>query len=149
MKAIKRDVYLNRLISRKENGLIKIITGIRRCGKSYLLNEIFVNHLKESGVKEDHIIKLALDREENKKYHDSKLLNEYIHSNIKDKNMHYVILDEIQLVEGFEFVLNGLLYEKNIDVYVTGSNSKFLSKDILTEFRGRGRSSTCFSTFIC
>ena len=114
MKAIKRDVYLNRLISRKENGLIKIITGIRRCGKSYLLNEIFVNHLKESGVKEDHIIKLALDREENKKYHDSKLLNEYIHSNIKDKNMHYVILDEIQLVEGFEFVLNGLLYEKNI-----------------------------------
>lgn len=138
MKAIKRDVYLNRLISRKENGLIKIITGIRRCGKSYLLNEIFVNHLKESGVKEDHIIKLALDREENKKYHDSKLLNEYIHSNIKDKNMHYVILDEIQLVEGFEFVLNGLLYEKNIDVYVTGSNSKFLSSDIITEFRGRG-----------
>ena len=95
MKAIKRDVYLNRLISRKENGLIKIITGIRRCGKSYLLNEIFVNHLKESGVKEDHIIKLALDREENKKYHDSKLLNEYIHSNIKDKNMHYVILDDV------------------------------------------------------
>lgn len=138
MKAIKRDVYLNRLISRKENGLIKIITGIRRCGKSYLLNEIFANHLKESEVKEDHIIKLALDREENKKYHDSKLLNEYIHSNIKDKNMYYVILDEIQLVEGFEFVLNGLLYEKNIDVYVTGSNSKFLSSDIITEFRGRG-----------
>lgn len=138
MKAIKRDVYLNRLISRKENGLIKIITGIRRCGKSYLLNELFVNYLKESGVKEDHIIKLALDREENKKYHDSKLLNEYIHSNIKDKNMYYVILDEIQLVEGFEFVLNGLLYEKNIDVYVTGSNSKFLSSDIITEFRGRG-----------
>lgn len=138
MKAIKRDVYLNRLISRKENGLIKIITGIRRCGKSYLLNELFVNHLKESGVKEDHIIKLALDREENKKYHDSKLLNDYIFSNIKDKNMYYVILDEIQLVEGFEFVLNGLLYEKNIDVYVTGSNSKFLSSDIITEFRGRG-----------
>ena len=138
MKAIKRDVYLNRLISRKENGLIKIITGIRRCGKSYLLNELFVNHLKESGIKEDHIIKLALDSEENKKYHDSKLLNEYILSNIKDKNMHYVILDEIQLVEGFEFVLNGLLYEKNIDVYVTGSNSKFLSSDIITEFRGRG-----------
>ena len=134
MKAIKRDVYLNRLISRKENGLIKIITGIRRCGKSYLLNELFVNHLKESGIKEDHIIKLALDSEENKKYHDSKLLNEYILSNIKDKNMHYVILDEIQLVEGFEFVLNGLLYEKNIDVYVTGSNSKFLSSDIITEF---------------
>ena len=138
MKTIKRDVYLNRLISRKENGLIKIITGIRRCGKSYLLNELFVNYLKESGVKEDHIIKLALDRKENIKYHDSKLLNEYIFSNIKDKNMYYIILDEIQLVEEFEFVLNGLLYEKNIDVYVTGSNSKFLSSDIITEFRGRG-----------
>ena len=138
MKTIERDVYLNKLISKKENGLIKIITGIRRCGKSYLLNELFINHLKESGVKEDHIIKLALDREENKKYHDSKLLNEYIHYNIKDNNMYYVILDEIQLVEGFEFVLNGLLYGKNIDVYVTGSNSKFLSSDIITEFRGRG-----------
>lgn len=138
MKTIKRDIYLNKLISRRENGLIKVITGIRRCGKSYLLNELFVNYLKESGVKDDHIIKLALDKEVNKKYHDSKLLNEYIFSNIKDNDMHYVILDEIQLVEGFEFVLNGLLYEKNIDVYVTGSNSKFLSSDIITEFRGRG-----------
>ena len=137
-KIIKRDIYLNKLISRKENGLIKIVTGIRRCGKSYLLNELFVNHLKESGVQEDHIIKLALDIEENKQYHDSKLLNEYIYSNIKDKEMYYVILDEIQLVEGFEFVLNGLLYKNNIDVYVTGSNSKFLSSDIITEFRGRG-----------
>ena len=137
-KIIKRDIYLNKLINRKENGLIKIITGIRRCGKSYLLNELFVNHLKESGVQDDHIIKLALDREENKQYHDSKLLNEYIFSNIKDKEMYYVILDEIQLVEEFEFVLNGLLYENNIDVYVTGSNSKFLSSDIITEFRGRG-----------
>lgn len=137
-KIIKRDIYLNKLINRKENGLIKIVTGIRRCGKSYLLNELFVNHLKESGVQEDHIIKLALDREENKQYHDSKLLNEYIFSNIKDKEMYYVILDEIQLVDGFEFVLNGLLYENNIDVYVTGSNSKFLSSDIITEFRGRG-----------
>ena len=137
-KRIERNIYLEKLINRKENGLIKIITGIRRCGKSYLLNELFVEHLKESGVKEDHIIKLALDREENKKYHDSKLLNEYILSNIKDKDMYYVILDEIQLVEGFEYVLNGLLYERNIDVYVTGSNSKFLSSDIITEFRGRG-----------
>ena len=118
--------------------MIKIVTGIRRCGKSYLLNELFVNHLKESGVKEDHIIQLALDREENKKYHDSKLLNKYIFSKIKDKEMYYVILDEIQLVDGFEFVLNGFLYERNIDVYVTGSNSKFLSSDIITEFRGRG-----------
>ena len=137
-KIIERNIYLNKLISRKENGLIKIVTGIRRCGKSYLLNELFVNHLKESGVKDDHIIKLALDREENKVYHDSKLLNKYILSNIKDQEMYYVILDEIQLVDGFEFVLNGLLYEKNIDVYVTGSNSKFLSSDIITEFRGRG-----------
>ncbi|MBE6140458.1 MAG: ATP-binding protein [Firmicutes bacterium] len=137
-RIIERNVYINKLINRKENGLIKIVTGIRRCGKSYLLNELFVNHLKESGVKEDHIIKLALDREENKKYHEVQLLNEYILSNIKDKEMYYVILDEIQLVEGFEFLLNGLLYEKNIDVYVTGSNSKFLSSDIITEFRGRG-----------
>lgn len=86
-KVIERDVYLNKLINRKENGLIKIVTGIKRCGKSYLLNELFVNYLKKSGVKDDHIIKLALDREENKKYHDSKLLNEYIYSNIKDEEM--------------------------------------------------------------
>ncbi len=137
-KIIKRDIYLNKLINKKENGLIKIVTGIRRCGKSYLLNELFVAHLKESGVKDNHIIKLALDMEENKQYHDAKLLNDYIFSNIKDKEIYYVILDEIQLVEGFEFVLNGLLYENNIDVYVTGSNSKFLSSDIITEFRGRG-----------
>lgn len=137
-KIIERNLYLNKLINKKENGLIKIVTGIRRCGKSYLLNELFVNHLKETGVKEDHIIKLALDREENKKYHDSKLLNEYIHSKIKDNEMHYIILDEIQLAKDFEFVLNSLLYENNIDVYVTGSNSKFLSSDIITEFRGRG-----------
>lgn len=137
-KMIKRDIYLNKLINRKENGLIKIVTGIRRCGKSFLLNELFVAHLKKSGVNDDHIIKLALDIEENRKYHDSKTLNEYILSNIKDEEMYYVILDEIQLVKGFEFVLNGLLYKKNVDVYVTGSNSKFLSSDIITEFRGRG-----------
>lgn len=137
-KIIKRDLYLNKLISRKENGLVKIVTGIRRCGKSYLLNELFVNYLKESGVKDNHIIKLTLDTEENKKYHDSRLLNEFILSNVKDDDMYYVILDEIQLVDGFVFVLNGLLYKNNIDVYVTGSNSKFLSSDIITEFRGRG-----------
>lgn len=135
---IARDEYLNKIIVRKENGLIKILTGIRRCGKSYMLNIIFYNYLIENGVKEDHIIKLALDREENRKYHDSKLLNEYILSQIKDKDMYYVLIDEIQLADGFEFVLNGLLYEKNVDVYVTGSNSKFLSSDIITEFRGRG-----------
>ncbi len=138
MKEIRRDVYLKKLISRKENGLIKIITGIRRCGKSYLLDPLFKNHLLESGVKEDHIIKLELDKEENKKYRDSHELNEYIKSQIKDKNMYYILLDEIQMVEGFESVLNGFLYERNLDVYVTGSNSKFLSSDIITEFRGRG-----------
>ena len=138
MKEIKRDIYLNKLINRKENGLIKIITGIRRCGKSYLLDPIFKNHLLESGVKEDHIIKLELDKEENKIYRDSHELNQFIKSQIKDKNMYYILLDEIQMVEGFESVLNGLLYERNLDVYVTGSNSKFLSSDIITEFRGRG-----------
>lgn len=138
MKEIKRDVYLNKLISRKENGLIKIITGIRRCGKSYLLDPLFKNHLLESGVKEDHIIKLELDKEENIKYRDSHELNEYIKSQIKDKNMYYILLDEIQMVDCFESVLNGFLYERNLDVYVTGSNSKFLSSDIITEFRGRG-----------
>ena len=138
MKEIKRDLYLNKIINRRENGLIKIITGIRRCGKSYLLDPLFKNYLLADGVKEDHIIKLELDRVENEKYRDSKALNEYIRSLIKDKDMYYVILDEIQLVKGFEFVLNGLLYEKNIDVYVIGSNSKFLSSDIITEFRGRG-----------
>ena len=132
MKEIKRDIYLDKLINKKENGLIKIITGIRRSGKSYLLDPLFKNHLIESGIKEDHIIKLELDKEENKKYHNAHELNEYIKSQIKDKKMHYILLDEIQLVEGFEFVLNGLLYEKNIDVYVTGSNSKFLSSDIIT-----------------
>ena len=138
MKEIKRDVYLNKLISRKENGLIKVITGIRRCGKSYLLDPLFKNHLLESNVKEDHIIKIELDKEENKKYRDSHELNEYIKSQIKDKNMYYILLDEIQMVEGFESVLNSFLYGRNLDVYVTGSNSKFLSSDIITEFRGRG-----------
>ena len=138
MKEIKRDVYLDKLISRKENGLIKIITGIRRCGKSYLLDPLFRNYLIESGIREDHIIKLELDKEENKKYRDSHELNKYIKSQIKDKNMYYILLDEIQMVEDFELVLNGFLYERNLDVYVTGSNSKFLSTDIITEFRGRG-----------
>ncbi len=138
MEEIKRDVYLNKLISRKENGLIKIITGIRRCGKSYLLDPIFKNYLLESGVKEDHIIKMELDKEENKKYRSSHELNQYIKTQIKDKNMYYILLDEIQMVEDFESVLNSFLYERNLDVYVTGSNSKFLSTDIITEFRGRG-----------
>ena len=138
MKEIKRDDYLNKLINRKENGLIKIITGIRRCGKSYLLDPLFRNYLLSSGVKDDHIIKLELDKEENEQYRDAHELNKYIKSLIKDKNMYYILLDEIQMVDGFESVLNGFLYERNLDVYVTGSNSKFLSSDIITEFRGRG-----------
>lgn len=138
MKQIKRDVYLNRLISRKENGLIKVVTGIRRCGKSYLLDPLFISYLKSVGVKDDHIIKLELDKEQNRKYLDAKALDKYIRSKVIDKEMYYIILDEIQLVDGFEYVLNGFLYERNMDVYVTGSNSKFLSSDIITEFRGRG-----------
>ena len=137
-KVIERNDYLNKIIARKGNGLIKVITGIRRCGKSYMLNNLFYNYLIEDGVKDDHIIKLALDREENVEYHDSKKLNKYILSQIKDDDIYCVLIDEIQLADGFEFVLNGLLYEKNIDVYVTGSNSRFLSSDIITEFRGRG-----------
>lgn len=138
MKEIKRELYLEKLINRKENGLIKILTGIRRCGKSYLLDPLFKNYLIQSGVEKDHIIKLELDREENKKYLDSHELNKYIKSKIKDKKMYYILLDEIQLVKDFESVLNGFLYERNMDVYVTGFNSKFLSSDIITEFRGRG-----------
>ena len=135
---IKRDYYLNKLISKKHNRLIKIVTGIRRCGKSYLLDPLFTDYLKSTGVDDEHIIKLELDREKNKEYLDSKKLDDYVRSKIKDNDMYYIILDEIQRVDGFEFVLNDFLYEKNMDVYVTGSNSKFLSSDIITEFRGRG-----------
>lgn len=138
MKRIKRDVYLQKLINKRDNGLIKVITGIRRCGKSYLLDPLFKDYLIKSGVKENHIIKLELDRLENEKYHDPYKLNDYIKSKIKDNDNYYILLDEIQLVDNFESVLNGLLYMKNLDVYVTGSNSKFLSNDIITEFRGRG-----------
>ena len=101
MKQIKRDVYLNRLISRKENGLIKVVTGIRRCGKSYLLDPLFISYLKSVGVKDDHIIKLELDKEQNRKYLDAKVLDKYIRSKVIDKEMYYIILDEIQLVDGF------------------------------------------------
>ena len=104
-KIIARNDYLNKILLRKENGLIKILTGVKGCGKSYMLNIIFNNYLIENGVKEDHIIKLALDREENRKYHDSKLLNEYILSQIKDNDMYYVLIDEIQLADGFEIGL--------------------------------------------
>ena len=135
---IKRDYYLQKLIDRKENHLIKIITGIRRCGKSYLLNHIFKNYLLETGVNADHIIMVSLDDDDSESLLDVHNLNTYIKSQIKDDDLHYILLDEIQLVEGFESLLNGLLRKENLDVYVTGNNSKFLSSDIITEFRGRG-----------
>jgi len=139
MKEIKRDHYLQKLIKRRTNGLIKIVTGIRRCGKSYLLDPMFRNYLLESGIPKDHIIKIELDRIANKKYYnDPEAFDEYVHSLIKDDNQYYLILDEVQLVSDFESVLNGLLYDGNIDIYITGSNSKFLSSDVITEFRGRG-----------
>lgn len=138
MKEIKRNSYLRQLISGKQNGLIKIVTGIRRCGKSYLLFKIFRNHLLEQGVTPDHIISLALDDILNEEYCDPKKLVLYIKENIKDSQIHYVLLDEVQMVDNFVGALNSLLHIDNVDVYVTGSNSKFLSSDIATEFRGRG-----------
>lgn len=135
---IKRDFYLNELIEGLDNGLVKIVTGIRRCGKSYLLDPIFKNYLMDQGVKEDHIIKLDLDERDNYIYHNPDELNKYVKSKIIDKDKYYVILDEVQKVEEFESVLIGFLHMKNVEIYVTGSNSKFLSSDIITEFRGRG-----------
>lgn len=137
-KEIKRDYYLNKLIRKKENGMIKIITGIRRCGKSYLLDPLFKNYLLSNGVKEDHIIKLDFDYLENKKYHNPEILFDYVMKQRKDSNMYYILLDEIQEVDDFESVLNSFLGKGNLDIYVTGSNSRFLSNDIKTEFRGRG-----------
>lgn len=138
MKEINRDKYLNKLIDKKENGLIKVVTGIRRCGKSYLLDPLYKNYLLNSGIEESHIIKLDLDEYKNNAYLDPGKLDEYVRSLIVDKDMYYLILDEIQKVDNFESVLNGFLHISNLDVYVTGSNSKFLSSDIITEFRGRG-----------
>ncbi|MCK9235287.1 MAG: ATP-binding protein [Acholeplasmataceae bacterium] len=136
---IKRDKYLNMLIDAKWNGLIKIVTGIRRCGKSYLLGELFYEHLINSGICSDHIIKIALDDEENKDLRDASALSLAINKQTSNKEVkYYLIIDEIQKCIGFEDVLNGILYKKHIDIYVTGSNSKFLSKDVITEFRGRG-----------
>ena len=138
MKEIKRDNYLNKLIARKENNLIKIITGIRRSGKSYLLDPIYKNYLLNSGVDNDHIIKIDLDLRINKKFLDPDYLDNYVRECIKDEKVYYCLLDEVQNVPDFESVLNGFLKIPNLDVYVTGSNSKFLSSDIITEFRGRG-----------
>ncbi len=135
---IKRSYYLNKLISKRNNKLIKIVTGIRRCGKSYLLDPIFKNYLLDNGVSENHIIKLELDSIENEEYTDPKKLYEYVMKKAVENDTYYIILDEIQKVPNFESVLNSFLRKPNLDVYVTGSNSKFLSSDIITEFRGRG-----------
>ncbi len=135
---IKRDIYLNKLIHKRHNGLIKVVTGIRRCGKSYLLFNLFKDYLIAEGVDSKHIIELSFDTFENKKFRDPEVLYPYLKEQINDDTMHYVLLDEVQLLQDFESVLNSLIRMKNVDVYVTGSNAKFLSKDIITEFRGRG-----------
>ena len=135
---IRRDRYLNTLISKKHNGLIKVITGMRRCGKSYLLFTLFKKHLLSEGVDEDHIIEIAFDAFENKKYRDPDVLYPYLKEQFNDAGMNYVLLDEVQLLGEFESILNSLIRMKNVDVYVTGSNARFLSKDVITEFRGRG-----------
>ncbi len=149
---IRRDFYLDKLIKRKGNGLIKVITGVRRCGKSYLLNQLFYQHLLEAGVPADHIIRLAFDSaddlqligenliqmQKEKRGADPEKFMDYIRSQITGEGMYYLLLDEIQLMDCFEAVLNGYLRKENLDVFVTGSNAKLLSKDIVTEFAGRG-----------
>ena len=149
---IERNVYLNKLIARKHNGFVKVITGIRRCGKSYLLNTLFYQHLLESGIEDSHIIRFAFDSaqnlmligedlmeiEEGKRKVDPEKFMTYINDKIVDDGMYYLLLDEVQKLGYFEAVLNGYLRKDNVDVYVTGSNSKFLSSDIITEFAGRG-----------
>lgn len=135
---IGRDVYLNKLISKRHNGLIKVVTGMRRCGKSYLLFNLFKEYLVNEGVAENHIIEIAFDSFENKRYRDPEVLFPYIMEKMSEERMYYVLLDEVQMLDDFESVLNSLGRKQNVDVYVTGSNAKFLSKDIITEFRGRG-----------
>jgi len=135
---IRREAYLNQLIERRDNGMIKVVTGIRRCGKSYLLFTIFKRYLLESGVPADHIIEIALDGIENEELRDPKACFRYIKDAMRGDGQYYLLLDEVQFMPRFEEVLNSLLRMSNIDVYVTGSNSKFLSSDIVTEFRGRG-----------
>ena len=135
---IERATYLNQLIESQNNGLIKIITGIRRCGKSYLLFNIFYDYLISKGIDNKHIIKIALDDILNEEYKDPRKLLLYIKESIKDSNNYYIFIDEVQMMDNFIGALNSLLRIENVDVYVTGSNSKFLSSDIATEFRGRG-----------
>lgn len=135
---IQRELYLQRLIARRHNGMVKVITGIRRSGKSFLLFEIFKQYLLDQGIASDHILGLQLDRFENRRYRDPEELMTYLNERIIDDRMYYILLDEVQMLDHFSEVLNSFLYRKNIDLYVTGSNSKFLSTDVLTEFRGRG-----------
>lgn len=137
-KEVNRELYLKKIINSKENGLVKVITGIRRCGKSYLLFKLYYNFLIKNGVNQKNIIKINLEELENQKYHDRDVLYEYIKSQTKNEDkMYYIFIDEIQNIKGFDPLLNSLNNKDNIDIYVTGSNSKFLSTDILTEFRGR------------
>lgn len=138
MERIDRTKYLNELISLRNNGMIKVVTGMSRCGKSYLLFEIFTSFLKENGVNEDHIISVDLEDFKNKAMRNPENLYAYVESRITDDDMYYILLDEIQMLGEFEDVLNGFLRKPNVDIYVTGSNAKFLSKDIITEFRGIG-----------
>lgn len=135
---IVRNKYIRQLLENRHNGLVKVITGIRRCGKSFLLFNLFKQQLQKEGVDNDHIIEMAFDDFGNRKYRNPDKFYQYIKSLIKDENMYYILLDEVQMMNEFEDVLNGLLHIPNADVYVTGSNAKFLSKDIITEFRGRG-----------
>jgi predicted AAA+ superfamily ATPase len=149
---IKRDIYLKKLIESKHNGLIKVITGMRRCGKSYLLFTLFYNHLLEEGVEDSHIIRIDLENRRNKMLRNPDALLAFIDGNMVDSQQYYILLDEVQHVNEFEDVLNSYLNVKNADVYVTGSNSRFLSKDVITEFRGRGDeikvSPLCFREFL-
>ncbi len=135
---IKRDKYLQDLINRMHNHMIKVVTGVRRSGKSYLIFHIFQNYLIEQGVHQSHIIRIELDQRKYRQYRDPDVILEYLESCIHDDKMYYILLDEVQLLNEFEEVLNSLLHIDNVDVYVTGSNSRFLSKDVITEFRGRG-----------
>lgn len=135
---MERPEYLEKLKRKMHNGMIKVITGLRRCGKSYLLFNLFYQYLLESGVKDNKIIRIQLDDWANREYRDPDKLYTYVKGRISDKSRYYILLDEVQLIKQFEDVLNGFLHIKNADIYVTGSNAKFLSKDIITEFRGRG-----------
>ena len=135
---IERPIYLQKLKDRMHDGMIKVITGLRRSGKSYLLFELFRRYLLDSGIRPDHIIGLELDMRRNEKYRDPDVLLSYLSEKMKDDSMYYILLDEVQMLKDFVSVLNELLHYRNADVYVTGSNSKFLSTDIVTEFRGRG-----------